>query len=48
MCGQWVEARVIWRARRRGLLHGIVDVEDDALRAILAMGLLVLAFDDGN
>ena len=45
MCRRWVEARVIRRARRRGLLYGVVDVEDHALRAVFAVRLLVLAFD---
>src|SRR5262245_31296605 len=35
-------------AHLHGLLHGVVDVEDDALRTIFAMGLLVLACDDGE
>src|SRR5712691_4075352 len=48
VCRWWVEARVIWRSRLHGLLHGVVDVEDDALRAVCAVGLLVLAFDDGE
>jgi hypothetical protein len=39
---------LIWRARLDSLLHGIVDVEDNALGAILAMRLFVLAFDDGE
>jgi len=39
---------VIRRARRHGLLHGVIDVEDDALRAVLAVRLFVLAFDDGE
>ena len=48
VCRRWVEARVIRRARRHGLLHGVIDVEDDALRTVFAVRLLVLAFDDGN
>jgi hypothetical protein len=48
VCGWWVEVCVIWCARLHGLLHGIVDVEDDALGAVFAVGLLVLAFDDGE
>jgi len=39
---------VIRRARRHGLLHGVIDVEDDALRTVLAVRLFVLAFDDGE
>ena len=39
---------MIRRARRHGLLHGVIDVEDDALRAVLAVRLFVLAFDDGE
>ena len=39
---------MIRRARRHGLLHGVIDVEDDALRTVLAVRLFVLAFDDGE
>ena len=39
---------MIGRARLHGLLHGVVDVEDDALRAVFAVRLLVLALDDGE
>ena len=38
----------IWRARRHGLLHRVIDVEDHALDAVFAVRLLVLAFDDGE
>ena len=38
---------MIRRARLHGLLHRVVDVEDHALRAVCAICLLVLAFDDG-
>ena len=49
-----------WISRRRveqglvgltsldGLLHGVVDLQDDALGAVLAVGSLVLALDDGE
>lgn len=39
---------MIRRARLHGLLHGVVDVEEHALRTVCAVGLLVLAFDDGE
>ena len=39
---------MIRRARLHGLLHGVVNVEDDALRAVCAVRLLVPAFDDGE
>ena len=39
---------MIRRARLHGLLHGIVDVGDDALGAVFAVRLLVLAFDNGK
>ena len=48
MCRWWVESCVIRCARLHGLLHRIVDIEDDALRAICAMRLPVLALDDGE
>lgn len=48
MCRRWGEARAIWRARLHGLLHGVVEVEDDVLRAVCAVRLLILAFDDGS
>jgi hypothetical protein len=48
LCRRWIEARVIWRARLHGLLHGVVDVEDHALRAVFAVRLLLLACDDGE
>jgi hypothetical protein len=48
VCRRWVEARVIRRARLHGLLHGVVNVEDHALGAVLATRLLVLAFDKGE
>ena len=37
---------MIRRARLHGLLHGVVDVEDDAFRSIFAVRMFVLAFDD--
>src|SRR5262245_20233580 len=48
ICRRWVEARGIGRARLHGLLHRVVDVEDDAFRAVFAMRLFVFAFDDGE
>jgi hypothetical protein len=39
---------VIWCAHLHGLLHRVVDVEDHAFGAVLAMRLLALAFDDGE
>ena len=48
VCGRRVESRVIRRTHLHGLLHGAIDVEDDALRAVFAVRLLVLAFDDGE
>jgi hypothetical protein len=39
---------VIRRTCLHSLLHGVIDVEDDALRAVLAVRLFVLAFDDGE
>src|SRR5207245_8837450 len=48
VCGRWVEACVIWGTLFHGLLHRVVDIEDDALRAVFTVGRLVLAFDDGE
>ena len=39
---------MIRHARLYGLLHGVVDVEDHALRTVFAVRLLVLAFDNGE
>ena len=39
---------MIWCTRLHGLLHCVIDVEDDALGAVFAVCLLVLAFDDGK
>jgi hypothetical protein len=47
-CKWRVEARVIHCVRLHGLLHGVVDVENDTLRAICAVPLFVLALDDGE
>ena len=47
-CKWRVEARVIHCVRLHGLLHGVVDVENDTLRAICAVRLFVLALDDGE
>jgi len=39
---------VIRHARLHGMLHGVVEVENDALRAVFAVRLFVLASDDGE
>src|SRR5262249_32470484 len=48
VCRRRVEACAIRRTRLHGLMHRVVDVEDDALRAVCAVRLLVPAFDDGE
>jgi len=45
----WVKAGVVWLPRGYDLLHGVVDVEDDAPGAVVAVELrFVLAADDGE
>jgi hypothetical protein len=39
---------VIRRARLHGLMYRVVDVENHTLGIVFAVGLLVLAFDDGE
>ncbi len=46
--GGWIEERTIQLASSDGLSHGVVDFEDDALGAVLAVFLLILALDDGG
>lgn len=44
----WVEAGWVGGAGAGGLGEGVVDFEDDALRAVVAVGLLVVLPDDGE
>src|SRR5262245_50912557 len=54
--GKWVRRRsrrgieqgLKWPAGADGLRHRVVDLEDDALGAVVAPLLLVLALDDGE
>jgi len=43
-----IEAGAVGLARGDGLSHGVVDLEDDAFGAILAVCGLVMAADDGE
>ena len=48
VCGRWVESCVVRCARLHCLLYCVVDGEGHALCAVLAMRLLILAFDNGE
>src|SRR5579884_2061016 len=43
-----VEAGLVGVAGAHGLVHGVVELEDDALGAVLAVGRFVFALDDGE
>ena len=45
---RWIEAGDVGNAGARVLGHGVVEFEDDALGAVLTVGLLVVLFDDGE
>src|SRR5687767_4105079 len=40
--GRWIESRLIGPTSARGVGHRVVDLEDDALRPVLAVRLLVV------
>ena len=46
--GGWGERGPVGFAGGDGCLHCVVDVEDGALGAVLAVSLLVLAAEDGE
>ena len=46
--GRWIEKRVIGCACAASFSHRVVDFQDDTLGAVLAVFLLVFAFDDGE
>ncbi|MCP4166331.1 MAG: hypothetical protein GY759_10610 [Chloroflexi bacterium] len=48
MRGRRVQQRLIRLARLHRPLHGVVDLQDDALGAVFAVRDLVLALDDGE
>jgi len=43
-----VEQGLVGLASLDGLLHGVVDLQDDALGTVLTVGGFVLALDDGE
>jgi len=43
-----VEQGLVGLASLDGVLHGVVDLQNDALGAVLAVGGFVLALDDGE
>ena len=48
VCRRWVEAGFVWDSGSDCLGHFVVDFEDGAFGAVLAIFLLVLAADDGE
>ena len=49
VCRMWIESRLIWLAGADGIGHGVVDFEDDALGAVVAVILLLVpAANDGE
>src|SRR5690606_24231562 len=46
--GGWVEAGLVGEAGLGGVGEVVVDLEDDALGAVLAVGLLVVLSDNGE
>lgn len=46
--GGWVEAGLVGEAGSDGVGEVVVDLEDEALGAVLAVGLFVVPSDDGE
>jgi hypothetical protein len=44
--GGWCEQGLVWLLRVYGVRHGVIDLQDDALCAVLPMCGLVLGLND--